>query len=155
MKKDQGGFTIIEIMIVVVIIGVLATVAVRAANEYSARAKLAEAILALTNCRTLIAEVYLSADALPTAGNWGCEVASGHSKYVDTIDTTDEGIIKVGIRGTGDLRLDFHTITMAPLDATNALMSGPGVRVSRWRCGASVDGTDISVDRLPSTCRGL
>jgi type IV pilus assembly protein PilA len=155
MRKNQAGFTIIEIMIVVVIIGVLATIAVRAANEYAARAKMGEAILALTNCRNLISEVYLSADTLPTAGNWGCEVTSNHSKYVDTIDTTDEGIIKVGVRGTGDLRLDFHTITLAPLDNTNALLSGPGVRVSRWRCGASVDGTDISVDRLPSTCRGF
>jgi len=156
MRKNQAGFTIIEIMIVVVIIGVLATVAMRSAREYSMRAKMSEALLALTNCRTLIAEVYLTADVLPTAGNWGCEVASDHSKYVDTIDTTDEGVIKVGLRGFGDLAVDFHQITMEPLEASGVLMTGPGNRVARWRCGRAYtpDGTDVPVDRLPATCRG-
>ena len=154
MRRHQGGFTIIEIMIVVVIIGVLATIAIRAANEYTARAKVSEAILAISNCRTLISEIYLTADTLPSAGTWGCEVASNHSKYVDSIDTDDSGIVKVSLRGTGDLRLDTHDITMAPLDASNAVMSTTG-RVSRGRCGAAGDGTSVTVDLLPSTCRGF
>jgi len=154
MRKVQAGFTIIEVMVVVVIIGVLATIAVRAANEYAARAKVSEAILALTNCRTLVSEIYLTADTTPGVGEpWGCE-ATNHSKYVDTIGVDEYGIITVGLRGFGDLRLDFHNITMAPLDNSGALMSTMG-RVARWRCGASGDGTDVSVDRLPSTCRGF
>ena len=152
MKKCQSGFTIIEIMIVTVIIGVLATIAVRAANGYAVRAKVSEAVLALTNCRTLIAEVYMSADTLPTANTWGCE-ATGSSKFVDTITTTNEGIVRVDLRGVGDLRVDFHRITLAPLDSTGTLMTDVG-RVSRWRCGAAVDGTDVNADFLPSTCRG-
>jgi type IV pilus assembly protein PilA len=152
MKKGQSGFTIIEIMVVVVIIGVLATIAVRAANGYAVRAKVSEAVLALTNCRTLIAEVYMSADTRPLANTWGCET-SGSSKFVDTITTTDEGIVRVDLRGVGDLRVDFHRITLAPLDSTGTLMTDVG-RVNRWRCGAAVDGTDVSVEFLPSTCRG-
>ena len=152
MRKRQSGFTIIEIMIVTVIIGVLAVIAIRSANAYAARAKVSEAMLALSNCRTLISEVYLTGESIPSAGTWGCE-ATGSSKYVDTIDTTDEGIVKVGLRGLGDLRLDFHTITLAPLDTTGTLMSSLG-RVARWRCGSTVDGTDVSLDMLPSTCRG-
>jgi type IV pilus assembly protein PilA len=156
MRKPQAGFTIIEVMVVVVIIGILAVVAIRSVREYTMRAKMSEAILALTNCRSLIAEVYLTADTLPSAGNWGCEVASNHSKYVDSISTTDEGVIKVGLHGFGDLAVDFHQITMEPLDNTNNVPSGPGVRVARWRCGRQYtpDGTDVPVDRLPSTCRG-
>ena len=152
MKKGQSGFTIIEIMIVTVIIGVLAVVAIRAANGYAVRAKVSEAMLALTNCRTRISEIYQIADSLPGANNWGCE-AAGSSKFVDTITTSDEGIIRVNLRGVGDLRVDFHTISLAPLDNTGTLMTDVG-RIASWLCGASVDGTDINVDLLPGACRG-
>ena len=152
MKKGQSGFTLIEIMLVVAIIGILAVVAVRAANDYAVRAKVSEAVLALTNCRTVISEIYQSADTLPGPNNWGCE-AAGSSKFVDTITTTDKGIIRVGLRGVGDLRIDFHTISLAPLDNTGTLMTDVGP-VARWRCGAAADGTDLSVEFLPASCRG-
>ena len=151
--KRQSGFTIIEIMIVTVIIGVLAVVAIRAANGYAVRAKVSEAVLAFSNCRTLIAEYLLSADALPAASDsYGCE-ATNSSKYVGAIRTTIAGIVLVDIRNVGDLRVDFHTISLAPLDGAGAVMTDVG-RVARWRCGAAVDGTDVSVEFLPGTCRG-
>ena len=151
-RSSQSGFTIIEIMIVVVIIGVLATIAVRATNGYVARAKVSEAMIALSNCRTLISEIYQSGDAFPGADNWGCE-SSATTKYVGAITTSDEGIIRVELRGMGDLRLDFHTITLAPLDSAGILMAALG-RVARWRCGSLVDGTDLNAEFLPGTCRG-
>ena len=152
MKKVQGGFTIIEIMIVTVIIGVLAGIAIRAANGYAARAKVSEAMLALTTCRTLVAEVYMTGDYIPNANEWGCE-ATDSSKYISAISTTDTGIIQVDLRGMADLRLDSHRITLAPLDGSGNVMSALG-RVQRWRCGSAADGTDVNVDLLPSTCRG-
>ena len=152
MKKDQSGFTIIEIMLVVAIIGILAVVAIRAANGYAVRAKVSEAVLALSDCRTVVGEVYMSADALPDAGDpWGCE-ATNSSKYVDTI-TVSGGVILVDLRGVGDLRVDFHRISLAPLDSTGTPMTDVG-RVARWRCGAAADGTDLNVEFLPATCRG-
>ena len=150
--KRQGGFTLIEIMIVVAIIGILAVVAIRSMNSYAARAKVSEAMHALSNCRTLITEIYLTGDYIPNANEWGCEVADS-SKYVSAVTTTAAGIIQVDLRGMGDLRLDTHRITMAPLDTSGNLMSTLG-RVGRWRCGATVDGTDVSVEFLPGTCRG-
>jgi type IV pilus assembly protein PilA len=153
MKKGQSGFTIIEIMIVTVIIGILASVAIRSVTGYAVRAKVSEAVLALSTCRTVVAEIYMSADALPSAGDpWGCEGADT-SKFVDTITVSNQGIIRVGLRGVGDLRVDFHTISLAPLDSSGALMTDVG-RVARWRCGAAADGTDINVEFLPGTCRG-
>jgi type IV pilus assembly protein PilA len=148
----QAGFTLIEVMIVTAIIGILAVIAIRSMNAYAARAKVAEAMLALTSCRTLISEVYLTADVLPAANGWGCE-STGATKFVGSVATTAEGIVKVELRGMGDLRLDFHTITMAPLDPAGNLMSDFG-RVAIWRCGATVDGTDLNVEFLPATCRG-
>ena len=156
--KRQSGFTIIEIMIVVVIIGILAVVAIRAANGYAVRAKVAEAVLALSACRTVVGEVYMSADVLPGPGDtWGCE-ATGSSKFVSSIsvDTTADprpGVIKVDVRGVGDLRVDFHSITLAPLDSAGVRLTDVG-RVARWRCGAAVDGTDVNAEFLPGTCRG-
>ena len=150
--KRQGGFTIIEIMIVVVIIGILAVVAIRSMNSYAARAKVSEAMNALTSCRTLVAEIYISGDYIPDANEWGCESADT-SKYVSAVTTTATGIIQVDLRGMGDLRLDTHRITMAPLDTSGNLMSALG-RVARWRCGAAGDGTDVSAELLPATCRG-
>jgi type IV pilus assembly protein PilA len=152
MKKGQSGFTIIEIMLVVAIIGILAVVAIRSVAGYAVRAKVSEALLAFTNCRTVISEVYASADVFPGPNNWGCESVTT-SNFVDTITTTNEGIILVGLRGFGDLRIDFHTISLAPLDSSGALMTDVGP-VARWRCGAPGDGTDVSAEFLPATCRG-
>ena len=60
MKQLQKGFTLIELMIVVAIIGILAAVALPAYQDYTIRAKMSEVILAMSACRTSITEVYQS-----------------------------------------------------------------------------------------------
>src|SRR5579859_1182929 len=116
MKAVQKGFTLIELMIVVAIIGILAAVALPAYQDYTARAKMSEAILAASACRTSVTETAQSAPTLPTAGNWGCEssasgvAANGGkvSKYVLKIETnsgTDAmpGTIKVTVTNINTL----------------------------------------------------
>ena len=77
MKAVQKGFTLIELMIVVAIIGILAAVALPAYQDYTARAKMSEVILAASACRTSVTETYQSNNfaSLPAAGAWGCEVS--------------------------------------------------------------------------------
>jgi len=88
MKKTQQGFTLIELMIVVAIIGILAAVALPAYQDYTKRAKMSEAILAGSACRTSITEVIQSASSMPGANNWGCEISgTAPSKYVAKIET--------------------------------------------------------------------
>ena len=58
MKRLQQGFTLIELMIVVAIIGILAAVALPAYQDYTVRAKMSEILLAMSACRTSITEVY-------------------------------------------------------------------------------------------------
>jgi type IV pilus assembly protein PilA len=151
----QGGFTIIEVMIVTMIIGVLASIALPIVRSYTARAKMSEALLAFAPCRNAITEIYQAGGDPPAPGNWGCEIASNASKYVDSISTQDPGpVIKVSLRGFSDLRIDTMDLTLMPLDNTGNPPSGAGSAVRTWRCGSPADGTQVPPQYLPASCRG-
>ena len=125
MKRIQQGFTLIELMIVVAIIGILAAVALPAYQDYTKRAKLSEVILASSACRTSITEVFQtnSAASLPTAGNWGCESSVPTSKFVKKIDTDVNGGIIVTVQGFGDAALDNTTVSLVPTAAGKAAIT--------------------------------
>jgi len=157
MKRLQQGFTLIELMIVVAIIGILAAVALPAYQDYTVRAKMSEVILALSACRTSITEVYQSGGTTPGAGNWGCEAAAGGSKYVGAIVTDDDGAVTASTTGG----LPAGSVTIAPManGTTKAIAQIPpagnmGFGLHGWRCGSTTDGTTISSKYLPGSCRG-
>ena len=155
-KSTQGGFTLIEVFVVVGVIGILASILMPQVRSYTARAKVSEAIIALTNCRNTIHEVYLAGSDIPGADNWGCEVERP-SRFVERIRTNDEGVIRLTLGNEiGDLRLAIHDITLAPLNGAGNLMREDdlGTPVRRWRCGSAADGTDVKAEFLPATCRG-
>ena len=156
-NKSQAGFTIIEIMIVVMIIGVLAAIVLPTIRSYTVRAKMSEALLAFSTCKDMVSELYQSFGDPPAPGNWGCE-GTDVSRYVSSVNTTGFGTITVTLRGFNDGRLDTFTITLAPLDSSGNPPTGPGFIVRTWRCGSLVDGTDILPQYipqyLPNSCRG-
>ena len=153
-NSRQAGFTIVELMIVIMIIGVLAALVLPGVRANSIRARMSEAILALSPCKNAVTELYNSGGDPPGPGNWGCE-ASDVSMYVDTVTTDDVGVIKASLRGFGDLRIDFHDLTLAPLDNTGGLPA-PGSIIRSWRCGSPSDwtGTNVPSQFLPGNCRG-
>ncbi len=153
-NSRQAGFTIVELMIVIMIIGVLAALVLPGVRANSIRARMSEAILALSPCKNAVTELYNSGGDPPGPGNWGCE-ASDVSMYVDTVTTDDVGVIKASLRGFGDLRIDFHDLTLAPLDNTGGLPA-PGSIIRSWRCGSPSDwtGTNVPSQFLPGSCRG-
>jgi type IV pilus assembly protein PilA len=163
MKRVQQGFTLIELMIVVAIIGILAAVALPAYQTYTVKAKVSEALLAASQCRTTVSEVYQTGNpaAAPAANGWGCEqtVAGASSKYVSTVTTDAAGKITVLLSNDTSLSAAAGTsVTLVPTDSANAALTAASIgstQVFAWRCGLAADGTSAALAKyLPGSCKG-
>ena len=146
--RRAAGFTLIELMIVVAIIGILASIALPAYSDYTKRAKLSEAILAASACRTSITEIYQSATALPAANSWGCESATSASKYVASIITDGTGIVTVASQGISGVTTG---VKLSPLKANGSAASAVGDAIASWKCEPTIA---AQAKYLPGSCRG-
>ncbi len=153
MKRVQQGFTLIELMIVVAIIGILAAVALPAYQDYTVKAKVSEVILGASQCRTSVSEVYQTATSGPGAGNWGCETTTQSSKYVASVNTDANGVITVTASNATDLRGAANmTITLTPTTSTGTALTVANIptQVGGFTCRP---GTAAQGKWLPGSCK--
>ncbi len=151
MRNFQKGFTLIELMIVVAIIGILAAIAIPAYQDYTVRSKVTELINAAGVCKTSVAEYYQSLGAMPAnTTQAGCSNIGTVNSQAPAVQSTGE--VQVTATGTLATQLGSGNNMFAYMPAT----ASAGAPITQWNCShtnAPVASTTIISKYLPATCR--
>ncbi|HEZ4197169.1 TPA: pilin [Neisseria meningitidis] len=159
MNTLQKGFTLIELMIVIAIVGILAAVALPAYQDYTARAQVSEAILLAEGQKSAVTEYYLNHGIWP-ANNSDAGVASASDikgKYVQKVEVNN-GVVTATMLSTGvnkEIQGKKLSLWAKRQDGSVKWFCGqPVTRTAKATDDAAANGTDkIDTKHLPSTCR--
>lgn len=156
-RSLQKGFTLIELMIVVAIIGILAAVALPAYQDYTVRARVSEVILAASSCRTSITETVQTAPGanVTSAIVGACEITP--TRMVASGSADGNGVITIVGNAAnlgGGITSATSTIQLVPFVSGAALVgtTGGGSVIQEWRCGPAA-ANPMNPRFLPGSCR--
>ncbi|WP_283164098.1 MULTISPECIES: pilin [unclassified Marinobacter] len=144
MNKIQQGFTLIELMIVVAIIGILAAIAIPAYQDYTIRAQVSEGLVLASGAKTALAEFYNSTGRFPGDNDsLGLQAPTSITgSYVSGVDAgTDPGVIEVTFGVGVNEQIDGSTLEISAVTSAGSI---------RWTCR---EGTDLPGKYLPTNCR--
>ena len=148
MKKQQG-FTLIELMIVVAIIGILAAIAIPAYKDYTIRAQVSEGLSLASGAKAAVSEYYMDSGTFPVSNDEAgiSDAASIVGRYATTVTVSDPGLITVTYNNAtthADLVAQAGVLVLTP--TANA-----GQASVTWTCDTAA--TTLPAKWLPAACR--
>jgi type IV pilus assembly protein PilA len=159
MKKLQKGFTLIELMIVVAIIGILAAIAIPAYQDYTIRAQISEGMTLAAAAKAAIAETYLNKGVAPSTrylAGMSNNATDTFGKYVSSVAVAN-GVIQVTYGNEANLAIQGNRVDLRAFVTPDGSVT--------WQCGAATansaaaamgstaNGTNVETKYLPSACR--
>mgnify|MGYP001554145065 CR=1 FL=1 len=147
--KLQRGFTLIELMIVIAIIGILAAIAIPAYQDYTVRSKVSEGLNIASAAKLAVSETYDSAGRFPSVDNlsYGLPLATSLSgTYVSGIEANaGDGVVTITYKNNlgGNPPAGAKEIVLIPTTSAGAM---------KWQCGGTA-ATDMPAKYLPASCR--
>ena len=158
MKSIDRGFTLIELMLAVAVIGILAVIAMPAYENYIVRSKMTELTLYASKCKNIIEESSrVKIWVVKVGDDWGCdERSSPLTQYVRVVNTTAEGVIRIEAQNFGVVGVNGNHIVLTPYsdaDGTKSMLAtdylhSSSVQIAAWKC------TFTGVKSFsPSSCR--
>ncbi len=130
MKTVQKGFTLIELMIVVAIIGILAAIAIPAYQDYTIRAQVTEGLNMASSAKAAVSESFQSNGTWPGSNTAaGLDAATNISgKYVTSMTVGAGGVITMAFGGQANTRISTQTLSLIPYTSPNGDVA--------WVCGS-------------------
>jgi len=153
-KKFSKGFTLIELMIGIAIIGVLSAIAIPAFQDYLNRSKVTELLNLAQACKAGVVEAAASTNAWPTdAAAAGCQSAvGGNSRYANALTVGGNGRIQVTFKtnAISNTITTANFIALVPWSA-NGRHNSATTPIGQWRCVTNVVGDNLRY--IPASCR--